>query len=68
MFVGVGIFLYAVNIFMSAVVEGSLRRWDKMLEKMKDHYILCGYGVMGKEIVRELPAEKVVVIDNDVST
>ncbi len=67
MFVGVGVFLYSVNVFISAVVEGSLRRWDRMIEKMKNHFILCGYGVMGREIVKELPAERVVVVDNDIN-
>ncbi len=38
-----------------------------MIEKMKNHFILCGYGVMGREIVKELPAERVVVVDNDIN-
>ncbi len=67
MFVGVGVFLYSVNVFISAVVEGSIRRWDKMIEKMRNHFILCGYGVMGREIAKELPADKLVVIDSDIN-
>ncbi len=68
MFVGVGIFLYSVNIFMSAIVEGRIqKRWEKMVEKMRDHYILCGYGVMGREIIKELPADKLVVVDSDIN-
>jgi len=68
MFVGVGVFLYSVNIFMSAVVDVRIqRRWEKMIEKMKDHFILCGYGIMGREIIKELPAERVVVVDADMS-
>lgn len=63
MFFGVGIFLYSVNLFVSAVFENASRRWEKMVEKMKDHYILCGYGNMGKEIARELPSENTAVID-----
>ncbi len=67
MFFGVGIFLYAINVFISVIVEGSLRRWEKMLEKISDHYIVCGYGLMGKEIVKELPRDRVVVIDYDIN-
>lgn len=68
MFVGVGIFLYSINIFMSAVVDVRIqRRWEKMIEKMRDHFILCGYGIMGREIIKELPAEKVVVVDADIN-
>ncbi|WP_202320086.1 potassium channel family protein [Archaeoglobus neptunius] len=68
MFVGVGIFLYSVNIFMTAIVDIRLdRRWESMIEKMKDHFILCGYGVMGREIAKELPAEYVVVVDSDMN-
>jgi len=40
MFFGVGIFLYSLNAFMSLVVESSLRRWEKMLEKISGHYIV----------------------------
>ncbi len=66
MFVGVGVFLYAVNVFMGVIVEGRLeRRWEKMIEKMQNHFILCGYGIMGKEILKELSPERVVVIDMD---
>jgi voltage-gated potassium channel len=68
MFVGVGTFLYSVNIFMSAIVEGRIqKRWEKMIEKMSSHYILCGYGVMGREIIKELPSDKVVVVDIDMN-
>ncbi len=67
MFFGIGIFFYAINVFINVIVEGSLRRWEKMLEKISDHYIVCGYGLMGKEIVKELPRDKVVVIDYDIN-
>ncbi len=67
MFFGVGIFLYSINAFMGIVVERSLRRWEKMLEKISDHYILCGFGLMGREIVKELPKDKVVVVDIDIN-
>ncbi len=67
MFFGVAIFLYSINAFTTLVIESSLKRWEKMLEKMSDHYIVCGYGLMGKEIVKELPKEKIVVVDSDIN-
>ncbi len=45
------------------------RRMSKEISSLKDHYIVCGYGRMGKYICEELEAEKAkfVVIDNDIS-
>ena len=39
------------------------------MKSMKDHYIVCGYGRMGIEIVEGLEAQghKFIVIDNDAS-
>jgi voltage-gated potassium channel len=67
MFFGVGIFFYAVNLLTPIFFERKMRRWERMLDKISDHYIVCGYGLMGKEIAKELPKEKVVVIDIDVN-
>jgi voltage-gated potassium channel len=67
MFFGVGIFFYAVNLLMPIFFEREMKRWEKMLEKIKDHYVICGYGLMGKEVAKELPKDKVVVIDLDVN-
>ncbi len=67
MFVGVGIFLYSLNAFMSIVVETSFRRWEKMAEKISDHIIVCGFGLMGREVVKELPKDKIVIIDKDIN-
>ncbi|MDI3502229.1 MAG: voltage-gated potassium channel [Archaeoglobi archaeon] len=67
MFFGVGIFLYSINILMMLLLESTPRRWEKMIEKMRDHVILCGYGDMGREIARELPKDMTVVIDLDVN-
>ncbi|MFP3945666.1 MAG: potassium channel family protein [Archaeoglobaceae archaeon] len=65
MFVGVGVFFYTINLFMPVLVEMGRERWKKVLKDVKDHYIVCGYGVMGREIAEELPAESVVVIESD---
>lgn len=65
MFVGVGIFFYTINLFMPVLVEMGRERWKKVLKNMKNHYIVCGYGVMGKEIAEEFPTESVVVVDSN---
>jgi len=41
-------------------------RMEKRVEKLKDHYILCGYGRMGRVIASHLRREGVdfVVVDN----
>ena len=70
---GVGAMLYTVGLLMETMVEGRLRilmgrgRMVKMINKMKNHYIICGCGRIGSLICRELAAEKVafVVIDKN---
>lgn len=65
MFVGVGVFFYTINLFMPVLVEMGRERWKKVLKDIKNHYIVCGFGVMGREIAEELPAESVVVVDSN---
>ncbi len=67
MFFGVGIFMYSINVLVPALVERRIRRWEKMLEKIKDHYIICGFGLMGREIAKELGRDRVVIIDRDIN-
>jgi voltage-gated potassium channel len=70
---GVGTMLYSFGLISEAVIEGRLRgllgrgKLEKMIEKMSNHYIICGCGRIGFLICRELAAEKVpcVVIDNN---
>ncbi|MFO7966062.1 MAG: potassium channel protein [Archaeoglobaceae archaeon] len=64
MFVGVGVFFYTINLFMPILMETSRERWKKVLKDIKDHYIVCGYGVMGREIAEEFPIESVVIVDS----
>jgi voltage-gated potassium channel len=57
---GVGTVLYALNAGAKILLEGELRhvfgrrRLEKKISQLKDHYIVCGYGRMGKIICREL--------------
>lgn len=71
---GVGTMFYTVGLLAQNMVEGRLRiilgrgRLEKMIDKMSNHYIICGCGRIGHLIGRELKAEKVpfVVIDSSV--
>ncbi len=67
MFFGVGIFMYSINVLVPVLIERRIKRWDRMIEKMKDHYIVCGFGLMGREIAKELGRDKVVIIDSDIN-
>jgi voltage-gated potassium channel len=73
---GVGTVLYALSTGAKFVLEGELqeiygrKRLEKKLKDLKDHYIVCGYGRMGKIIARELRHEKsdLVVIEKNGAT
>jgi voltage-gated potassium channel len=70
---GVGIMLYSFSLFAEIFVESRLRRilgrgkLQKKIDKMKNHYIICGCGRIGFLICRELAGEKMpfVVVDNN---
>lgn len=62
---GVGTVLYAFTTTAKLVLEGKLqeifgrKRVEKKIKELTNHYIVCGYGRMGKIICREL-SEKVI--------
>ena len=70
---GVGTVFYALSTGARFVLEGELqeiygrKRLEKKLRDLRDHYIICGYGRMGKIIARELKHEKLkfVVIEKN---
>jgi voltage-gated potassium channel len=70
---GVGTAFYTFTLLASLVVEGGLhqrlerRRRQRMLEQLRDHFIVCGYGRIGSTIVEELRRQHVpyVVIERD---
>lgn len=70
---GVGTMLYALSAGAKVILEGELKEsfWRRTLEKkikeLSGHYIICGYGRMGKIIARELKGEGVrfVVIEKN---
>lgn len=55
-FLGVGFFLYVVGNVIQFLVEGRIRHvlgrriLDKQISKLKNHFIVCGYGRMGRAL------------------
>ncbi len=70
---GVGTFFYVVTAGARTVVEGELqavfgrKRLEKKIRELRNHYVICGYGRMGRIISRELREKdvKFVVIEKD---
>ena len=71
--VGVGLVLYLFGKVTEAMVEGSLQSYmgrktmDKKLAGLKDHFIVCGFGRIGKVICQILHENKrpFVIIENN---
>lgn len=70
---GVGTAIFAFTKITEIAFEGGInkflrrRRMEKKLENLKDHYIICGHGRMGKIVRERLEEENLpfVVIDNN---
>lgn len=70
---GVGVVAYSLSTMVRLVVEGEFyrtrvrRKMKRRIAQMSGHTIVCGYGLLGKIVVRELlnAKEDVVVIDHD---
>jgi len=58
--VGVGTMLYTLSVGAKILLEGEIReilgrrKASKKIGKMENHYIICGYGRMGRIICREM--------------
>src|SRR5437867_3658296 len=69
--VGVATMLYSFGVFASTLTDNALgeyrrhRRLQHELDRLRDHFIICGYGRIGTQIVAEFEDHKVpyVVID-----
>ncbi|PWT85493.1 MAG: potassium channel protein [Blastocatellia bacterium] len=70
---GVGAALYTFTLLATVIVEGGLpkrlqrRRHARMLDSIKDHFIVCGYGRIGSIVTHQFLRENVplVVIERD---
>lgn len=62
---GVGVITYAAGSVIQFMVEGQLRqvvgrrKMEKQIAKLKDHYIICGFGRIGQLICKEFQARPV---------
>jgi voltage-gated potassium channel len=72
-FLGVGTLFYALVSLTELVVTGELgtilseRQARRMTERLRDHYIICGFGRVGRQVARDLRAAGAlyVVVDED---
>ncbi|MDO8885397.1 potassium channel protein [Candidatus Oleimmundimicrobium sp.] len=70
---GVGTGIYALGATIEFLVEGHLKgivgekRMKKKIESLKNHYIVCGYGRVGSQVVKEFKKTKIpfVVVENN---
>ncbi len=70
---GVGTIAYTVSSMIQFMVEGQLhqvlgkKKLQKKINRLHDHYIICGYGRIGRMISREFAARPLpfIVVEND---
>ena len=70
---GVGTLFYALVSFVEIAVEGAVggyferRRMRAKINKLNGHYILCGFGRVGRQVAREFIRDGIsfVLIDNN---
>ncbi len=73
---GVGTLFYAAVSSVELVVEGTIRgyfgkrRMEAAINKLQGHYILCGYGRVGRQVAREFAHDGVpfVIIEQEPAT
>jgi voltage-gated potassium channel len=72
-FLGVGYFLYVAGGIIQVLVEGRIRhvlgrqKLNRRIKRLNNHYIVCGYGRIGRVLTRHLTQRylDVVVIEQD---
>ena len=73
-FSGVGYFVYIAGLVIQSIVEGEIqsilgrKRLDKQISNMKNHYIICGYGRIGRvlcQLIKEETNDIVVIEENN---
>jgi voltage-gated potassium channel len=70
---GVTTVFFAIGLITQFAIQAELgqyfgkRRQKRMLDKIQDHYILCGVGRVGRSVIRELVRNDAafVVVDTD---
>ncbi len=74
LYFGIGFIFYVLKAVVQFTVEGEIktllgrRKLDKKINHMKNHYIICGYGRIGKVIYNTLikKISKIIVIDENI--
>lgn len=57
---GIGTFTYILSSFTAFIVEGDInesfrkRKMERLIKRLKDHYIVCGVEGVGSHIINEL--------------
>ncbi len=72
-FIGVAFFLFVAGSVVQFMVEGRIRiilgrrSLDKKIDRLKNHYIVCGYGRIGRVLCNQLKRKPMdlVVIDKN---
>ncbi len=72
-FIGVAFCLYVAGSVVQFMVEGRIRTilgrrsLDKKIDRLKNHYIICGYGRIGRVLCNQLKRKPIdlVVIDKN---
>ncbi len=73
---GIGVIFGTVGIAAEAFMaewasgERGARRMQDNIDRLRNHYVVCGYGRVGSLVARQLRAEgaEVVVLDSDVDS
>ncbi len=67
-FFGVGYFVYLAGVVVQFMVEGRMRailgrrRLDKKIDRLNNHYIVCGYGRIGRVLCKNLQRKPLALV------
>jgi len=70
---GLGIIMYGISTLTALIIEGELsgiirkKKMEKQIDKLMNHYIVCGGGETGRHVITELVKNKenVVLVELD---
>jgi voltage-gated potassium channel len=73
-FAGIGVSTYLLSAVTAYLLEGKInetlwrRKMEKHMHRLKNHYIICGVGRVGRNVANELAATRrpFVMIDEDI--
>jgi voltage-gated potassium channel len=74
--VGVGTLFYAAGLVVQMFLEGQIgtlfnrRKMERRMQKMKDHYIIAGYGRVGQTVTAELKknGKELIIIEAEAAS